>query len=290
MIAEPAWPERFWSRQPGTLDLAAGMTLVLLLLYSSSYWYVKIPVTLLGVGGLLFPSLRRLPQLWFLAAVIVLLGALSGWSVVDNHKYLTGYWCLALYFSFQTRNSEEALATNARLLVGGGFACAVLWKLITPDFLDGSTFHYLLLIDNRLVRIATLLGQISGADVLHNRMAVSALTDPASRLTEVVLRDSDGLRMLATALTWGGLVLEGFVALAFLAPGRTRISRYRDLTLLLFLVSTYLLAPVIGFGWLLCIMGFSQARGRRGTLRLLYLATFVLLRLYEAPWTDVLTR
>lgn len=54
----------------------------------------------------------------------------------------------------------------------------------------------------------------------------------------------------------------------------------RDGTLLLFLTLAYLVAPVLGFGGLLALMGSANTESdRRGTA---FLAMLVVLQLYEA--------
>jgi hypothetical protein len=53
--------------------------------------------------------------------------------------------------------------------------------------------------------------------------------------------------------------------------------------------TTYALAPVAGFGWLLATMGLAQCHARQRVLRNAYVGVFVLILLYsEIPWTGVL--
>ena len=47
--------------------------------------------------------------------------------------------------------------------------------------------------------------------------------------------------------------------------------------LLLFCATTYALAPVSGFGWLLATMGLAQCRRTQRALRGAYLAVFILI-------------
>ena len=57
----------------------------------------------------------------------------------------------------------------------------------------------------------------------------------------------------------------------------------------MFCVTTYALAPVAGFGWLIAAMGLAQCRPDQRTLRGAYIAVFVADPLYsEIPWTGVL--
>jgi hypothetical protein len=64
----------------------------------------------------------------------------------------------------------------------------------------------------------------------------------------------------------------------------------RDALLLIFCVTTYAVATVEGFGWLLIAMGIAQCGSTRHTTRLLYLAIFGLIIFYrEVPWVEWLS-
>ena len=57
----------------------------------------------------------------------------------------------------------------------------------------------------------------------------------------------------------------------------------------MFCATTYALAPVAGFGWLIATMGLAQVRPNQQTLRVAYITVFLLILLYsEIPWTGVL--
>ena len=97
------------------------------------------------------------------------------------------------------------------------------------------------------------------------------------------------LRAFATVATWGGLILEGLIAVACLIPPRARLDLARHGLLLTFCFTTYALAPVAGFGWLLATMGLAQCRPGQSVLRGAYVAVFILILMYsEIPWTGIL--
>ena len=61
------------------------------------------------------------------------------------------------------------------------------------------------------------------------------------------------------------------------------------MALLLFCATTFAVAPVAGFGWLLMVMGVAQCERERKNMRSLYLATFSLILIYrEIPWASLL--
>lgn len=266
------------------VDVGAAMTLLLLLLYSGGPWYFRLPVTVLSLAGIIFRQLRRSAGLWFVLAGLVLAGTLQQWHQADNHKYLMGYWCLAISAALMVEHSERTLALSGRLLIGFSFLFASLWKLISDDYLDGSFFQYTLLIDGRFQGFAERLGGVTRELSEINHAAQRALVNYDSSLTDVRLVYPPVLPMLAGVITWWSLLIELAIAIVFLSPERSRLSRPKDALLLVFILSTYLVAPVTGFGWLLAIMGVAQSSERRAVVGLAYVASALLLQIYRAPW------
>ncbi len=63
---------------------------------------------------------------------------------------------------------------------------------------------------------------------------------------------------LAKLTAWWTAAIETALAAVFLLPSRLAVSRYRHALLLLFAWTTYLLATVATFGWLLLTIGVGQ--------------------------------
>jgi hypothetical protein len=96
------------------------------------------------------------------------------------------------------------------------------------------------------------------------------------------------LRAFAWAGTWGIVLLETAVALFMLLPTGPQIEAARHTALLTFCVTTYAVAPVAGFGWLLLVMGAAQVGASQRWLRNTYVGAFVLVLFYsEVPWTGI---
>jgi hypothetical protein len=63
----------------------------------------------------------------------------------------------------------------------------------------------------------------------------------------------------------------------------------RDAILLTFCVTTYAVATVAGFGWLLLALGVAQCEPGRRKTQLSYLIVFALILFYrEVPWVTQL--
>jgi len=268
------------------LDAAPRLTLILLILYAGDYWYLAVPMTVVCAAGLLFRALYRSPAFWFLLSGVMAWGYFLNWYAIDNHKYLMFYWCLAIYFSLGMTDRERSLAVNARLLIGLTFAFATLWKLISVDYLSGDFFRYTLLADERFGGLAHLVGGTSEQQLAANRLMIGELLRFDSVLDGVPLLGGTRTTLLSVVLTWGTITMEGLIAVAFLAPV-TALGRLRDLLLQLFALGTYAVAHVVGFGWLLMIMGYAQCRAESYRTRAAYVAIFFLIQLYTLPWLDL---
>ncbi len=279
--ARDGWDRRLLRTLPPLLTLAL-ILLHTLSLESRPLELMMIAATLLAG---LSPWLRARPITWLSLAALVGWSVARSWLWVDNHKFLLLYWCLALACACASARPLRSLARSARLLIGLCFAFAGLWKLITPDYLDGRAFHYLLLDDGRFAPLADWLGADPKLQA-HNAALRRVLPN---ELVAVTLRDAPALRWVALALAWWTALLELALAALFLLPDRhdqpnrmTGRPPWRDLALLLFIATTYTLAPVPGFAWLLIAMGISQttpgAAGR--TTRLAYALALLLTQLY----------
>ena len=56
--------------------------------------------------------------------------------------------------------------------------------------------------------------------------------------------------------------------------------------LLFFIFTTYIPAPVFGFGWILAIMGLALAKDNFPKIAAAYLVSFFAILFYQLPWRD----
>jgi len=271
------------------VDLALRLTLLALLLRPVGDWTLRPFVLLLACAGLLLPGALRKPALWWFLTLFTGLRVALDYPLADNHAYLLAYWCLAISLSLHVEDTSRFLASNGRWLIGLVFAFATLWKLVlSPDYLDGSFFRVTLLADSRFEDLSRLAGGLSPEAIASHREALARHADggPLAAAGPLLTRRFD---LLAQLLTFWTVAIEGLLALAFLWPGRSGPARLRDACLLLFCATTYAVATVDGFGWLLIAMGVAQCPPERGRTRALYLAVFALILCYrEMPWLSLL--
>jgi hypothetical protein len=270
-------------------DLCLRMTLLLLLIYAGDFWQTRVPLRVLSVLGFLFYRLRGSAAFWFVIVVALALGNYSHWYVLDNHKYLFVYWCVAVFCCLLSQRPELVAGTSARWLLALSFSFAVLWKVHSPDYLSTGFFQYSLLLDPRFEAVARIFGGVTAHMNETNHAALQALINYQSQLQEVSLLTTTSLTRMAAAMTWWTVTIEALVACTLLAPDGSVVSQYRDFPLLLFIITTYLIAPVTGFGWILAIMGVAQCTDRRYWPSL-YVFSVILLELYRLPWQHFLKR
>ena len=218
------------------------------------------------------------------------LRVIFNWPMADNHAYLLCYWCLAIVLALLSHDPRACLAFNGRLLIGLAFALATLWKVVlSPDYLDGRFFRVTMLTDVRFEGFAQLAGGLTRDQLESLRGFVTQHVD--GQFLEALDTPLEPARFLwlARFMTWWTVLLEGAVAVAFLWPLERGVSRWRDALLLLFCVTTYAIAPVEGFGWLLIAMGVAQCESKQRKMRWAYLTAFALILIYrEAPWAQLL--
>jgi hypothetical protein len=273
----------------GVPDSVLTLTAIILLLRPLEVWWVAPLVLAAACLSLLSRTVRRAPVTWLLVALFIGARIVVVWPLSDNHIYLLAYWCLAIGLALSSAAPAATLSASSRWLLGAAFAMAVLWKaVLSPDYVDGRFFRVTLLTDERFADASLVFGGLSREQMVQNRAFLEPLPEGAELLTPPPFVEPPRLRAFAAAATWGGLILEGLIAFTCLVRLR-RLDMARHAALLTFCVTTYALAPVAGFGWLIATMGLAQCRRRERSLRAAYVAVFLLILMYaEVPWAGVL--
>jgi hypothetical protein len=263
------------------VDFALRLTLLDLLLRPVGVGAVRPLVLALAAAGLLIPGRQRSPALWLGLAGLLGLRVALDWPLGDNHAWLLFYWCLAAAIALAAGEARAILAANARLLVGLAFAFATLWKVaLSPDFLDGTFFRVTLVTDRRMEPAAHVATGLSDAELAELRGRMERHVDVPLGGERAGPNVPARLARVAGLATVWTVAIEAAIALVFLWPwGRAAVA-LRDPLLILFCVTTYAVAPVQGFGWLLLAMGSAQAPPRPA-LRVTYAGAFALVLMYR---------
>ena len=276
--------------EDGVPDTVLKLTAIILLLRPFDVWWITPFVLAAACLSLVFASVRRAPITWMVLAALATTRIVVVWPLSDNHIYLLAYWCLALGLALPAPMPAGTLAASSRLLLGAAFAMAVLWKsVLSPDYLDGRFFRVTLLTDERFAAASMIAGGLTRDQMVQNRAFLEPLPEGAELLHPPAFVEPARLLVFASLATWGGLALEALVALLCLISTHRRVELARHTALLVFCATTYAVAPVAGFGWLLATMGLAQCRPDQRVLQGAYTSVFVMVLLYtEIPWTGLL--
>lgn len=269
-------------------ELGARLTCLTLLFSPVGDWYIRPIVMCLSGAGLLFAHWWRSRWLWSALALLTITRALVDWPLADNHAYLLGYWCLALAIAVWL-DDFTGLARNARWLIGLAFALAAWQKWTSPDYGNDVFFLTTFLLDDRFEDFVVLLTSLTyeQIDLARDYLEGDYRTDTPGPLP---FQLPGSMLLLARLSTLWNLFEQTLVALAFLLPPGSWLGRLRDSILLLFCFTTYAVAPVVSFGWLLLAMGITQAESSV-RLRIVYLTVFAALAFYyEVPWAGLLVQ
>jgi hypothetical protein len=255
------------------------MTLVVLVLYAVDTSTIRLVALVLTPVAFLFPRIACQPRYWAVVALGIVASYTEVWHQIDNHKYLINYWCVAVALSLFSTNARAMLAWNARVMIGLCFGFATAWKLMAPEFPSGLFFHFTFMVDRRFHVFSELVLGVTPEMIEANMASYEAMKSAVGRETVQLLASTDRSWAVSRFLAVWTIVLEGWIAIAFLAPRRTWLGRTRNLPLLLFMATTYPIAPVRGFAALLATMGFTNCEGDERIAKLTYLLIFLLVPL-----------
>lgn len=290
-------PRLLWARFRAGLggrsgfEVAAGLTVLLTLFFPFDDWYFQIAAQLLALVFVLHPRVAASPLYWYLLALLGSFAIIEHWHPVDNHKYLLVYWLWGLVAAaFLSRGDDRDLVLRriARFMICFIMLGAVVQKTISGSYLDATMFELILLTDLRFEGLLAVLG-VDQHDLALSRALYNDLRAPVPVIAEgqVVLPASERLEAIALAFTWLDYGIQVVVGALFLLPGE-RIERAAHISLIIFILFVYFVAPVLGFGWLVAILGIALAHRRFPRLTLGYLASFLVLISYQIPWSNVL--
>jgi hypothetical protein len=273
-------------RERPAIEIIVLLSLGLIIFHGFSTNYFSSAVAFLVLPALLYRPLLQHWLFWVLIAGEAAFVVFYEWYAIDNHKFLLFYWALALAlaFSLPPEHRQAFLATTARFLLVFVMGGAVVQKTLDVSYLDGSFFEFTLLTDRRFEPFMTALG-VDWGDLGYNREVINALRAAylENDTSAAVLRSSPSVHKIALIVTRWDYWVQVAMAAAFLFETRW-LDLLGHIILLVFVVTTYLAAPVIGFGWTLSILGYTLSAGRFPKITLCYLVTFPLLIVYDVQW------
>lgn len=277
----PAGWIRAYVRACASLDplwAISAMTLVAMVRYQQGAWFYSVlNAVLLGLACL-FPQIVRREQFWLAVCVVSGSSILLNWYFLSNHSFVLFYWTLALLVSCFAADRQRVLALSARWIVGFLFLFAFVWKLVSPEFESGATMRYFLSATLPLGQSAVALTSLTAGQLAQNMETVERVISTL-RTAPVSLIGPPGLSVLADALTRATQVVEGGMALIFLAPLPNRWRWLREAGLLFFFLTAYTFLPVAPFATQLAYLGYALTRSDQ--FRAAFIAAYFLYQLVD---------
>ncbi len=280
-------------QQLDPLVILPPLTVLHLLVHAPQAWYLSVVLVPLFALGLIFRRWLLAPAFWYVTAMLLGTTIYFNWESSDNHKYLFVYWCLALCAAFSLPRPQwgETLARTSRLLIALCMILATGWKLATPDYLDGRFFTFELLADERFAYFTSWTSGVPLETLETNRELRDLLmsNESGAPIKTVELSGANSIAPLAMFLTWWTVLIEGLLGVLFFLPASKWANTTRNGLLILFAVTTYSVAPVRGFGWMLMLLGLAQCNHEERRYRWGYLAALLIIQAYTIPLGTILS-
>lgn len=267
--------------------VVAMMTLIIVWLTVEFTWLFVLPLKLMVLVGLIVSTVRTDPRFWCVMTALLGGSLAYNWQPMDNHQFVFVYISLALFCIFHVaeKDRREVMVLTGRYLLGVIMALAVVWKLISPDYLTGEFFGFTVLTRAEFAPAVAMVADITPDMLEANRRALQLLDYDhllAGSYETVHLESTPAVAVVAQVLTWWTIGIEALIAALFLWPRRwggdsAALFWGAHAALLIFLVTTYLVAPIFGFGWAVVVLGLMTCARRETLLRPIYMGMFVLL-------------
>jgi hypothetical protein len=262
-----------------------GATLALCAFHGFSNGFFGAITVAATVIALLFPSFLTSPKFWLPILAAAIPSVVFYWYVIDNHKYLLFYWVIVVSLSSFIKEDSSFLKITgecARLLMLLTMAAAVLQKTISGSYLNGEMFSYLLLTDDRFFFWSKLFSCVTQQELIYNsemlKQAGRAISN--AQALEFQLKGWECVQPVAQYFTWINYLDQALLSLLVLFK-RFDQSFFKHALIMLFIIGTYLVAPVYGFGWTLCIFGMCFTANQDNKNFNLYLYSLIILCAYE---------
>jgi len=276
-------------QQMELVQLVSLLTLFLAVIFPFDHWIFIITARVCLFLFLVFPIIIRKPAFWAALALSATVVTILEWATTDNHKYLLLYWLWVMVFCHAAIDPDQkrrVLIFNARFFLCFVFLAAVAQKLSSPSYRSGEMFEFFLYCDPRF----TAFGKLVGIDPTVPDAVQKVLDFFKSPFSQVINNDlllpgTDRARIVALVLTFWDLSLQSLIGVLFLLR-RTLTDKIAHFLLLFFVFTTYLPAPVFGFGWILAIMGFTLAKDKFPRIAGAYFVSFFAILLYQLPWRE----
>jgi hypothetical protein len=271
------------------LQAVSVLTLVLAVIFGFEHWLFETVARICFLIFALHPRSLRRAEFWLALSLAGTIIIVLDWEGADNHKYLLAYWLWVVFIAHlfaQPTHQQRMVRFNARFFLCFIFLAASAQKISSPAYRSGEMFEHYLYVDSRFTAFGKLMGiSPEVPDAVKKRIALFRSPFAQVEGNELEIPGSDRARVAALVLTWWDVSLQLLIG-SLLLIRRPVTDKFAHILLLFFILTTYLPAPVFGFGWILGIMGFTLAKERFPRIAVVYMICFGMILLYQVPWRE----
>lgn len=272
------------------------MILIILLILMKDNTVLAILMPVIVVPGLLFNRITLNKYYWLLLTIFSVIPylILDLVGYVPNHKHIFAYVILAitiiLFFS-EKKEILNNLKIQAKFIIGLCFLFAVIGKFLAPEFLNGSFFEFTNTIDPRFYGFTSFVADIDPLLLKENETNMQNLLSTNNTDFLFNVNGAKSLSDVGLIISYWTIFIEGMIAITFCLPSSFFLSKYRNIFLIVFILTTYPIATVYGFAIILAALGFIQSikTNKLTKYSIFYLCVFILLPLIKIPFIRVLT-
>jgi len=278
-----------FARNLDLFETVSLLTLVLTVIFGFDHWLFHIVARICLLVFILWPRSLRTPVFWLALALTGAITIILTWELVDNHKYLLDYWLWVLFMVHlfaQPQRQLRIILFSARFFLCLTFLAASAQKLASPSYRSGEMFEYYLYVDPRFAAFGKLIGiDPSVGEAVEKRTMF--LRSPFAEVqgNDIQIVGSNRARVAALMMTSWDASVQLAIGLLLLIH-RQRTDQIAHILLLFFIFTTYIPAPVFGFGWILAVMGLTLAKDKFPKIGAAYLVSFFAILLYQLPWRE----
>jgi hypothetical protein len=235
---------------------------------------------------------QRVLSYWYFWLGLFILQSVDlyqSWISAANHTWVMWYWGLAMLAAClfkDTTDQTKIISNNARWLLIIIMLVAVVWKITTPSYLDGSFFERNL-VSNPLM--TTFTHVISGLewDAIEGNYQTNYQMFDNPNITSRQYQSNNTAHYLSLGITWWVLIIELVIG-ALLLIQRFKTDTWAHILNIVFIACAYLGAPILGFAWILIVLGIAATGTSHSFLRPWYALLFLLILIYGLPWDFIL--
>jgi len=245
--------------------------------------------------GIIFPKIILSKTYWiFITSIMFIYYVLNNLDdLIANHIHVYVFLMILGTLTVIVRSWnydwKSFLGISAKWLIGMIFLLATVGKFLAPEFADGSFFEFIAFNDKRFEGFTSVLLGSQSEVLSGNRQVLDALlitNQPEN--TVYNFKSTSLISSISLYMSYWTVIVEGLIALLFLLPDKLKLSKYRDITLLIFIITTYPIATVPGFAMSLLLLAFVQSylkNDKSSIYTLLYLFIFLFISVFAFPYS-----